>query len=218
MEINIFQYSHGKSFLHKTNSLLKLILLCGISLFLFMCPKNLEMLGSVFFAIISLVLFFIIKQKIKDLKFFLFVFYFSIFVTFVKIINVSFEPSFNIIIDFSQIKSSFVYILKLFATIMFSNLFLTTTSSFSLLVSLDKIPFFKKLKFSVYICITLRFIPMCFETFEKVFMTLKVRSGTEKNIFVLLKNFSLCFVTIFSVLLKKSYDTCLALQNRLFIE
>lgn len=209
MALSFLQYCYKNSIIHKISPLIKLLVLCFISIFIFICPSKIQILSISIFFIFTIIVFFMSKLPLKSLNFVFVIISFSFFIVFFKIINF-----FPLSLDFTQIKSSLIYVCNMFICITLSNIFFMTTANFELLSKLNKIPILKKFNIGILLCIIIHFIPMCVSTINKVILTIKVRNQ-KKGLFTFIKNIGLGFCSVFSKMLKNAYYTNLSITNRL---
>lgn len=211
MALTLFCYRRDTTIIHKCPALIKLIILCVFSILLF---KLNSWIFTCVFAMITFIVFFLAKTPIRQLRKLLYVPLIGGMVVLLRIIK--FNPTY---LDFSQVKDGFLYIAQFFVTTLAAQVFFDTTSTYQIQVSLEKIqaivfkvfPFLKKINFALFVAITIHFIPLVFETWEKVNKAARSRIINRK---IGIKNLLPVFFAFFSCLLQTAEQTRKAILNR----
>lgn len=199
------RYIFKDSIIHKINPIIKLISLIFITI---ICLTNNAFENT----LILLLIISIISFTKIDYKYF----YKNIFGLRYLILSILFiDIIFNI--DIVIILNS---ILKLVAVVLYSNVFMTTTTINELLYSLNKLlkPL-KKIKIdinklTIIITIAIKFIPLVTEQADNIFKSFKSRGLNFKNDKI--KNIKIFLTTLFYSLLKKADDIANILEIRNF--
>lgn len=219
MAITLFSYRRENSILHKTSAgikILLLILLCFITFF--NTQYEIQKLSGC--ALIPVVLFFLSKAKFKNcLKAMKQVFVLGFFMTFVKTISMD---GTTLIINPNQTIEGIIFTLRFLITTLSCHLIFETTSSLQIKNSLDNgeefiskiFPFIKKLHLADLISLCISFIPMVFETWNKVELAARSRAPEKKSITSSVMILRAEFEAMFSCLLFHAENKRKAMLNR----
>ncbi len=185
MAVALFSYKNRASLLHRIPALLKILMMFSFCIFCFMETSYEHIKLPACFAF-SLILFFLARGNWMTLKSLPYVFVLGAFVTALRMFNFLPEFSFN--------REGFVwgilYTARLFITALACQVIFETTSSAQISDSLEEIedrvarviPPVKKLHCALLISLALNFIPLVFETWNKVHLASMARSLKKKNL------------------------------------
>jgi energy-coupling factor transporter transmembrane protein EcfT len=213
-----FSYMSGTSFLHKMNPLIKLFLVPLLSILVIVLDwKILTGLVAVQFST-ALLAKFPVKKICADLKpvlFFALILYVLFFMNIG--INVIAGQKDQVQLLKKQSLDTTVMILRLASMILTASLLFNTTTQIELRRAMEKIecavrkvlPVDKKPKFSHIIALFLCMIPLVFKIWEQTKCAWYARGGKKS-----FKMYNALFPVLFSVGLKKAYNTARALTIR----
>lgn len=185
MAVALFSYKNRASLLHKVPSLIKILIMFSFCIFCFMETSYEHIKLPACFAF-SLILFFLARGNLTTVKSLPYVFVLGAFVTVLRM--------FNFLPEFSFSKEGFVwgilYSARLFISAFVCQIIFETTSSAQISDSLEQIenamakiiPPAKKLHGALLISLAINFIPLVFETWNKVHLASMARSPKKKNI------------------------------------
>ena len=215
MQESLFSYKYNTTLIHKTPALLKIILLCFVSIRLFSQNNNIEIKNYFFqygfYFFIGCILFFIGKINFTSIKKLLFI---PIICSGIILIS-SIEFTNSIKFNFENSLKGLLYAVRLFVTSFVALIIFETTSIYQLENELDKIPLFKRFRISQTISLTILFIPLIFRNWTKIQNAIKARSvKNSKNIFIKINNLFQSFSTLLSYLLNTAENTRKAILNR----
>ena len=185
MAVALFSYKNRTSLLHRVPSLIKILIMFSFCIFCFKETSYEHIKLPACFAF-SLILFFLARGNLTTVKSLPYVFVLGAFVTVLRM--------FNFLPEFSFSKEGFVwgilYSARLFITAFVCQIIFETTSSAQISDSLEQIenamakiiPPAKKLHGALLISLAINFIPLVFETWNKVHLASMARSPRKKNI------------------------------------
>jgi len=185
MAVALFSYKNRKSFLHNVPALVKILVMFSFCIFCFK-ETDFEHIKIPACLAFSLVLFFLARGNWTTIKSLPYVFVLGAFVTVLRMFN--FYP------DFSFNQEGFIwgilYTARLFITAFACQVIFETTSSAQIQDSLEQIenefakiiPPVKKLHGALLISLAINFIPLVFETWDKVHLASMARSPKKKNL------------------------------------
>lgn len=194
MALALFSYRKGNTVLHKIPALLKIAVLFAFSflafsgsgadsLSFFENPSSvIKLSASVVFAAVLFILGGCYWKAFLKMKFILFL---GLFIIAVR--TVSFETG-NFALDSDGFAAGLLYALRFFLSAFCAEIIYETTSGLEIKEALELlenliskiIPPFKKLNSAFVISMAINFIPLVFDTWEKVHLAAKAR-GSEKT-------------------------------------
>ena len=214
--VSVFSYKPGNSFLYKVNALVKLFFLILLSTLIFFLPLSV----CICFSICSIVFVFVLGFKFNELCplwkiifFYLVILFFSFMISLVPNFfkrNLSENLDFNILLK-AFFVSDVKLIIRLIFTLHISAIFYRTTSSLEIRNSLEDVThYFAWGKFFIItISLLFSFIPVIFDTWEKLKNSWNARGGKNN-----LKMIAILFPILISLCVKRSLTTANALENR----
>ncbi|MCR5172489.1 MAG: energy-coupling factor transporter transmembrane protein EcfT [Treponema sp.] len=213
-----FSYMSGNSFLHRMSPLLKLILVPSLSIVIIVL--NWKILGALVAVQIftALLARFPLRKIYADLKPVLLFSAILYFLFFMNIgINLITGQKDQVLLLKNQSLSTAVMILRLASMVLTASILFNTTTQIELRRAMEKIecavrkvlPVDKKPKFSHIIALFLCMIPLVFKIWEQTKLAWYARGGKKS-----FKMYNVLFPVLFSVGLKKAYNTALALTIR----
>lgn len=185
MAVALFSYKNRPSLLHRIPALIKILVMFSFCIFCFR-ETNYEQIKLPACFAFSLLLFFLARGNWTTIKSLPYVFVLGAFVTVLRMFN--FFP------EFSFSKEGFIwgilYSARLFITAFACQIIFETTSSAQISDSLEQIengiakilPPAKKLHAALLISLAINFIPLVFETWDKVHLASMARSPKKKNL------------------------------------
>ncbi|MDO4505500.1 MAG: CbiQ family ECF transporter T component [Spirochaetales bacterium] len=185
MAVALFSYKNRTSVLHRIPSLIKILIMFSFCIFCFKetTYEHIKLPGCLAF---SLLLFFLACGNWTTIKSLPYVFILGAFVTVLRMFNFFPEFSFN--------KEGFIwgilYTARLFITAFACQVIFETTSSAQIQDSLEQIenafakviPPVKKMHGALLISLAINFIPLVFETWDKVHLASMARGPKKKNL------------------------------------
>lgn len=185
MAVALFSYKNRTSILHRIPSLIKILIMFSFCIFCFKetTYEQIKLPGCLAF---SLLLFFLARGNWTTIKSLPYVFVLGAFVTVLRMFNFFPEFSFN--------KEGFIwgilYTARLFITAFACQVIFETTSSSQIQDSLEQIengiskviPPVKKLHGALLISLAINFIPLVFETWDKVHLASMARGPKKRNL------------------------------------
>lgn len=238
MDLGLFSYSTKKTIIHKIPVIIKFIVLCLISVFVFFDKYSVMQIKSwllVFFLSVLVFCFVVLaKISIRQIKPLLFVPFFCLLLAVIRMITFSsmlnsddmfFTLGF-VSLNLTEGLEGLLYTLRFFTTTIAALVFFSTSTSLEILSSFEAIqkilffpfPFLKKINLAKMISLTLNFIPMVFETWNKVSIACKARNPKFQNknqtLIQKVKIIFQLFTTTFSCLLSKAEIKRKAMLNR----
>lgn len=217
MAVELFAYKNRSSILHKIPALLKLAVTLVFCIFCFNVPEA-QAINLFFYLAVCAVLFFLGKCNFRTLRSLCFVIFLGAFVTVLRMF--SFIPHFEFKIE--EFFSGLIYSAKLFLSALICQIIFETTSSSKIQQALETledcvskiIPPVKKLHFALLISLTINFIPMVFETWNKIELSCKARTPKKRSITMTMTIMFVQLSALFSCLLFKAETKRKAIINR----
>lgn len=232
MVIKLFCYRKGNSFLHKIPALIKILFMMLFCIGCFWGGQketkeeilNIGILihASVCF-LICILLFVLGKGKVTSIAQMKWVIWFGLLVTVFRLV----PENFSVLKDFEIYKPVLIngclagtlYTIRFFFASFACQMIFETTSSLEIREGFEAVhkgvckilPFMKKFNLAFIISLAVTFIPEVFETWNKVTMASKARSGKKSRFFQVL----LCEITaLISILLGLAENKRKAILNR----
>lgn len=233
----LFSYQSKNSIIHKIPAILKILLLCILSIRLFSTSYSFDnkylWIQCCIYLLISIIFFFLSKISFHTItKLFYLLILFLLIVIFQTLSfgnqeqyqNQKYYFIVNNVfgLNFLESFSGLLYTFRFFITSFFALIVFSTTSSYEITNTFTTIenifckpfPFLRKLQIALIISSTIKFIPLVFSTWDKV--SIAVKSRKRNNSFSnFLSRTIQCISSTLSCLLQSAQETQKAINNRL---
>lgn len=217
MAVALFSYKNRNSLLHKIPAFIKILIIFSLCVFCFK-ETGYEKIKLPLCFCFSLLLFFLGRGNIETLKPVPYIIFLGIFVTLLRMFNFFPEFSFNR----SGFYSGLIYSFRLLITAFSCQIIFETTSGTQIQNSLENIenlfskfiPPVKKLHVALLVSLAINFIPLVFETWNKVHSACLARSPKKKSIFYAAKILMCQTEALLSCLIFKAEIKRKAILNR----
>ncbi len=221
MAVTLFSYQKGTSPMHRIPALVKIIFLLIFSIFV--CYNKGQASALAFYIknasciFIALLIFFIASPSVKTLLALHPVLFLGFLVTLFKTFDfITFTFSKEGLIE------GLLYTLRFLLTSLVASVVFKTTSSIQIKDALEQVqnclakilPVIKKINPALLLSLTINFIPMIFDTWNKIELAAKARSPKKRFSLFKIRIFYAEFSALFSCLLYKAEITRKALLNR----
>ena len=213
-----FSYKPGKSLIHKTPAWGKILFLPVLSIAIFSLPPVFAIGIFLFQLILSFCLHFTLREQLKDLKPVLYYSILLIFYSFLSSLIRGLSSGLAFAkIDFRMSRDSIFMLVKLFCLLQAASILYRTSTSLEIREGCEKIEIFIcrilhlpcKKTVSNAISLFINFIPMVFSVWNQSKKAWYARQG-KKGI----KMYITLLPVLFSVCMKKAYNTAKAIQVR----
>ena len=229
-----FSYKQGSSFLHRCPAWVKILLLPLISLSIFYLPPCFALTLITLQTLVSFLLHFTVREQLRDLKA---VFYYAVFLIFVKIIGnlaaaisagtlFSFELAIfpqTLISFFISEKETWLLLLKLFCIMQTASLIFKTSTSLQIREGLEVMELSVRRSLHLKPLVDRRpnvpvaqavslficFIPQVSKNWQQAERAWKARGGRKS-----LRMFAVLLPVFFSVGMKQAYNSARAISIR----
>ena len=213
-----FQYKAGNSFLHKTPSWIKILIIPLLNILFFILPPPFAISLIVFQTILAFSLHFTIREQLADLRA---VIYYAILLLFVKIVTFSFSYIFgdatlpitkDVILTFLKgEKHTLFMLLKLFCVMQSASLVFKTSTSLEIREGVGKIEYAitKKNVVTDGIFLFISFIPSVSKIWKQSTRAWYARGGKHN-----VKMYLVLLPVLFSVGMKEAYNKARAVSIR----
>lgn len=237
MVTSLFSYQSKNSIIHKLPAFIKILLLCIFSIRLFSTSYSFEnnylWIQCCIYLLITIVFFVLSKISFNSIiKLFNILFFFLLIVLFQTLnfgsqVNYQNQSYYFIVtkflgLNFLESLSGLLYTFRFFITSFFALIIFSTTSSYEITNTFTTIenllckpfPFLRKLQIALIISSTIKFIPLVFETWDKVSIAIKARKR-KNNLSNFILRSTQCISSTLSCLLHSAQETQKAINNRL---
>ena len=213
-----FQYKAGNSFLHKTPSWIKILIIPFLNILFFILPTPFAISLIIFQTILAFSLHFTIKEQLADLRA---VIYYAILLLFVKIVTFIFSYIFGsatlpitkeVILTFLKgEKHTLFMLLKLFCVMQSASLVFKTSTSLEIREGVGKIEYAitKKNVVTDGIFLFISFIPAVSKIWKQSTRAWYARGGKHN-----VKMYLVLLPVLFSVGMKEAYNKARAVSIR----
>lgn len=221
MDVVLFSYKNRKSILHRIPSVIKLFVIIALC-FICFTETSFEKLKLSICFLFSIFLFFLGRGNLITLKPLIYVFFLGAFVTLLRMFN--FIPEFSL--DKKEFFSGIIYTIKLFITTLACQIIFETTSNSQIYTCFELIEntiakvfsfvkIIKKNHIALLISLSISFIPLIFETWQKVHLASKARSLKKRSIFYAIKIILLEMESLLSCLINKADIKRKAIESKM---
>ena len=213
-----FTYKAGNSLIHKMPVWVKILLLPVLSIAIFSFPPVFSLAVFLLQIVLSFCLHFTIREQLKDLKPVLYYLILLIFYSFLSSLIGGLSSGLAFAkIDFRMSSDSIFMLVKLFCLLQAASILYRTSTSLEIREGCEKIEIFIcrilhlpcKKSVSNAISLFINFIPMVFSVWNQSKKAWYARQG-KKGI----KMYITLLPVLFSVCMKKAYNTAKAIQVR----
>ena len=213
-----FQYKQGNSFLHRTPSWLKILIIPILNILFFILPFPFAIALIIFQTILAYSLHFTFREQLADLRA---VLYYAILLLFVKILTFAFTIIFGeeeIVLNFNTViefikgeKHTFFLLLKLFCVMQSASLVFKTSTSLEIREGVGKIEYALTKKNTVTdgIFLFVSFIPAVSKIWKQSTRAWYARGGKHN-----VRMYLVLLPVLFSVGMKEAYNKARAVSIR----
>ena len=213
-----FQYKAGNSFLHKTPSWIKILIIPIINILFFILPYQFALALIVFQTILAFSLHFTFKEQLADLRA---VLYYAVLLLFVKVLTFIFTYVFGssslplnwdtVLLYIKGEKHTLFMLLKLFCVMQSASLVFKTSTSLEIREGVGKIEYAitKKNTLTDGIFLFVSFIPSVSKIWKQSTRAWYARGGKHN-----IRMYLVLLPVLFSVGMKEAYNKARAVSIR----
>ena len=231
--LSFLAYRRGDSLVHKMPAILKIVILCFVSIRLFSDSKvfffhlfekdflfinTAVFIRTVFYSVLAIFFFICAGTPFSHLRKLFFVFVIGAFVFLFRCVDFA---SLQIIAD--EVPGGVLYIIRFFIAALMAMVMFETTTAVQILYSMEdmqillseRFPFLRKSNLPLIIALAINFIPQIFEVWEQTRIAVKARTfGKRRGVVVKIKVLAAQFSCVVSCMLHRCDEIRKAVINR----